>query len=206
MKDLIVLAADKSLQLVVRSLLMRSADLGLREISFDVVVHIGRDPGVCLDAHNFLRPLLRRYSFALAICDHEGSGQETRSREHLEEGIERKLSANGWVDRAAAIVIEPELESWIWGDWRASAQALNWRETQPLKDWLIEKNLLDPNEPKPREPKEALQSAVRHCGKGWSSAVHQKIAGEARFESCIDTAFLKLRSVLRNWFQLDVTV
>lgn len=205
MKDLIVFAADKSLQLVMQSLLLRPADLGIREISFDPVVHIRRDPGVCLDAHNFLRPLLRGYNFALAICDRAGSGQEARSREEIEGRIERNLSTNGWENRAAAIVIDPELECWIWGDWRASSQALNWQEAQPLRDWLVEKNLLAPNEAKPRDPKGALDSAARYCGKGRSSAVHQEIAAEARFGNCIDAAFLKLRSVLQGWFPLDVT-
>jgi len=200
MKDLIVLAADKSLQLVMQSLLGRSADLGVRAISFDAVVHVRRDPGVCLDAHNFLRPLLRGYGNAVAICDWHGCGQEVRSRQEIEGRIEENLSANGWTDRAVAIVIDPEIESWIWGDWRATSRALRWPESQDLRHWLIEKNLLRPTDAKPRDPKGALESALRSVDMRWSSAFHKQIAEEARFERCIDPAFLKLRSVLQKWF------
>jgi hypothetical protein len=202
MKDLIVLAADKSLQLVMQSLLGRFADLRVREISFDAVIHVRRDPGVCLDAHNFLRPLLRGYGNAVAICDWHGCGQEARSRQEIESRIEENLFANGWGDRAAAIVIDPEIENWIWGDWRATSRILNWRGDQDLRQWLIEKSLLGPSDAKPHDPKGAFKSALRCVDKRWSSAFHQQIATEARFEGCIDAAFLKLRSVLHGWFGL----
>lgn len=202
MKDLIVLAADKSLQLVMQSLLARSADLGIRVMSFDAVVHVRRDPGVCLDAHNFLRPLLRGYGNAIAICDRHGCGQEARSRQDIEGRIESNLSANGWTDRAAAIVIDPEIENWIWGDWRVMTRALRWPESPDLRHWLIENGLLGRADAKPRDPKGALESAIRFVDKRWSSALHKQIAEEARFERCIDPAFLKFRSVLQRWFPL----
>lgn len=202
MKDLIVLAADKSLQLVMQSLLARHADLGVRAMSFDVVVHVRRDPGVCLDSHNFLRSQLRSYNYAFAICDKHGSGQEVRSREEIEGRIEGNLATNGWANRAAAIVIDPEVENWIWGDWGVTSRVLNWQGGPGLRQWLVEKSLLTPADPKPRDPKHALESALRFVDKRWSSAFHKQIAAEARFESCIDPAFLKLRSILGGWFQL----
>src|ERR1035437_1529310 len=201
MKDLIVLAADKSMKLVMDGLLTRSAELGLRAVSFDAVVHEKRDPGVRLEAHSFLHSQLRRYGHALAICDRHGSGQ-ARSRQEIEDRIEGNISVNGWNDRAAAIVIDPELENWMWGDWRATSQALTWSDARTLRQLLVDGNLLRVEDAKPCDPKAALESAARCCGKRWSSSIHQEIAGRARIESCIDPAFLKLRSVLQRWFPL----
>lgn len=202
MKDLVVLAPCKSIKLVMDAVLGRPAHLGIRMLTFSSFVHEKRDPGVCLDAHHFLRAQHREYGFAIAICDFEGSGQKSRSRNQIEERIEMNLSANGWEKRAAAIIIHPELENWMWGDWKATSSALGWADTLPLRDWLKERTLLKASEAKPRDPKEALEAAARYVGKPFSSAIHQQIAAEARFDGCTDPAFLKLRSVLQTWFPL----
>jgi hypothetical protein len=203
MKDLIVLAADKPMKLVLEALLGRTAKLGVRTVSFEVDVHPGRDSGVYQDAHDFLRRKfpLKEYRFALAVCDCDGTGRKA-PREKLEHDIESRLHINGWPNRASAIVIDPELESWVWGDWTATSDALGWETSPKLREWLIGQNLLGGDHPKPYKPKEALQAAARCARKPWSSAIHQQIATEARIDGCTDPAFLKLRSTLQNWFPL----
>ena len=37
--------------------------------------------------------------------------------------VETDLSRNGWADRTKAIVIDPELEVWVWGDLVRLSQA-----------------------------------------------------------------------------------
>jgi len=202
MKDLIVLAADKSMKLVVDALLGRAIHLRLRTISLDAVTHPESDPGVRLHAHNFLRSQLRNYTYAVAMCDRSGSGGENLSRERIEERIEDGLHANGWENRAVAIVIDPELENWMWGDWNATSDALRWVDTQSLREWLIEQDHLALAFAKPKDPKRALECAAKCSGKRWSSSIHQQIATRARIDRCIDPAFLKLRSALQNWFPL----
>jgi hypothetical protein len=187
-----------------KAALSRCAELGCRPIKVgdeDLAVHIERDPGVAVRAHEFLRSSSRRYAHALAILDYEGSGHETRTREQLEERIEQALHANGWEDRAAAVAIGPELENWMWGDWSATAVAINWTgDGTSLRLWLTEQGLFQPQHAKPRDPKSALVRAAKQASKGWSSAIHASIASRARIAECTDPAFLKLRSVLRRWF------
>ena len=184
------------------SLLARPAALGVRVVSCQSFVHERRDPGVYSEAQTFLRERLSDYRFALAVCDRDGSGQEARPREEIERKIEENLAANGWEERAAAVVIDPELESWVWGDWRASRRALNWPPSHNLREWLITQGLLESGGPKPLDPKAALKSALRFVDQGWSSSLHQQIASEARIHGCTDPAFLKLRSVLQSWFPI----
>jgi hypothetical protein len=202
MKDLVVLAADKSLQLVLSSLLARPNDLALREISFDALVHPDRDPGVRLRSHHFLRGQLRNYQFAIAVCDRSGSGREELSRTELETRMEAALHANGWEGRASAVVIDPELEIWMWGDWPVTSRALRWTSAISLAQWLIQENLLVEGHSKPSDPKRTLECAAQCARKGWSSAIHQEIAGRAQCDGCTDPAFLKLRNTLTGWFGL----
>jgi hypothetical protein len=202
MKDLIVLAADKSMKLVVEALLGRAVHLRFRSISFDAVAHPENDPGVRLRAHSFLRSQLKNYCYAVAVCDRSGSGGERLSRQKIEERIEAGLQTNGWDNRGIAIVIDPELENWMWGDWKATTDALRWVNVQGLRDWLIEKELLRMADAKPDDPKRALECAAKCAGKRWSGSIHQQIATQARIDGCTDPAFLKLRSTLQNWFPL----
>lgn len=202
-KDLIVLAADKSMKLALAGLLARHNDLGIHSISPDIFAHPNSDPGVVRKGHDFLRPQCRRFRYAIAICDHDGCGKEPQAPEQIEAAIEQRLQANGWENRAAAIVIRPELEAWIWGDWSLLASFLRWNGGgTSLKNFLVQQKLLPPDGAKPPRPKEALQSAMRNVQIPFSSAIHQSMAEQAEFAQCVDRAFLKLQKTLRAWFPL----
>lgn len=125
-KNLIVLTADLSMQVALKQILRRHQALGICGISHDVIPHPERDPGVLQGAHNLLRAQRRNYHHALAICDRQGCGKEALSREKLETIIEGNLSID-WDDRAAAIVIDPELENWLWTDSPHVAEAVGRR-------------------------------------------------------------------------------
>ena len=46
-----------------------------------------------------------------------GSGGEFTRPETLEIDLENQLKSNGWPNNnAAVIIIEPELEAWVWTD------------------------------------------------------------------------------------------
>src|SRR5258706_4046625 len=201
LKDLIVLVADLDAEVGVKALLPRATHLGFREIDFDVIRHVHRDNGVFQQAHELLRAQSRRYRYAIAICDHHGCGREELSRNEVEARVELNLRANGWDERAAAIVIEPELEAWIWGDWSAVVKCVGWTEGPvALKSWLRDRNFLRADQPKPIRPKEALHRALRQTNRRSSSALFADIAQTADSTSCIDEAFLKFSSPLQAWF------
>lgn len=126
MKDLVVLAADRDAEQTLRALLGRADSLGIRTLQFDIFLHPQHDNGCCHRAHDFLRPFQRLYRHALVVFDIEGSGRETLGRMPLEAEVEERLGANGWGDRAAALVLAPELEVWCWTPSPHTERFLGW--------------------------------------------------------------------------------
>ncbi|HUA59000.1 MAG TPA: hypothetical protein VML19_09620 [Verrucomicrobiae bacterium] len=191
MTDLIVVAADKDAQFALAELLGRHRDLKIRPITFDVKEYYYGDPGVFKSAQEFLRDLkaIDHYRYAIAIFDLDGSGQEKHGREFVEAKVEERLAANGWENRCAAIVIVPELESWLWD---ASLQV-----SKLLKFQLRARNAWIG---KPEHPKEEFKAALSHSKIQRSSALYQQLARQFPFESCGDPSFRKLVTTLQAWF------
>jgi len=204
-KDLVVLVADKDMEFAVRGLLSRGPSFGIRLPLFDTYVHPERDPGCFLRGHDFLRPFYRTYSYAMVMFDCEGSGRENNAREELERDVEDRLAKSGWDERAAAIAIDPELENWVWADSSHVEVALGWRGRTPgLREWLVEKGLLERSGHKPSRPKQAVEDALRMVRKSRSSALYLHLAQSVTLEGCTDKAFLKFRQTIINWFASPV--
>lgn len=199
--DLIVLAADKHIAASVETLLrQRRADLGIRAVSFDVRRHPESDPGCRTRAAEFLRPLIRRYRYALVVFDHEGCSSRDAPGE-VQRELEGVLGRNGWTGRSKAIVIAPELEAWVWAPSGKVAQALGWnRGFGSLREWLEEQGSWSARSSKPDDPKKALQQALRRNRKVSSSALFKALAASIAFDDCRDPAFNELRQTLRTWF------
>jgi hypothetical protein len=203
-RDLIVLTADKNTQFAIEGILSRYASLGIRPVDCvdgDYVVHSDRDPGVLRDAAEILRRRTGAYGHALVVMDREGSGRESEPRESIEETIESKLRAGGWDGRAGAVVIDPELEAWVWCDSPYVEEILGWRGRKPnLTDWLAQKGFAVPPSRKPSPPKDAFEAALREAKRPRSSALYRELAEKVGLKRCGDPAFLKLRGLLQKWF------
>ena len=115
-KDLIVLVADLDMEEAMKGILNRHQALNIHKISFDIRKHPDRDSGCRTRGVEFLRNFEALYSYAILMFDHEGSGRETETVVEIEYQLDQQLGANGWNNRAATIVFEPELEIWIWSD------------------------------------------------------------------------------------------
>ncbi|MCH8217845.1 MAG: hypothetical protein IH892_13870 [Planctomycetes bacterium] len=202
--DLVVLVADKNMEASVRGLLSRREALGLRQIRYEIYVHVRRDPGCFLGGHDFLRPMAGRTAHALVLFDRIGSGREKNTRESLEDLVTGRLASSGWDDRAAAIVIDPELEVWVWSDSPHVGRVLGWREAYPdVQTWLRERGMWAEGERKPEDPKAAVERVLRHVRKPRSSAMYGKLADLVSFQRCTDPSFLRLRQILAGWFAED---
>lgn len=203
MKDLVVLVADKNTQFTLQGLFSRNQSLGIRDVSqdYDIFVHPQRDPGCYNQCVDFLRSFNGVYNYGLVIFDHEGTGQDNKSREEIETELEQKLNDSGWNNRVSVIVLEPELESWVWSNSPNVEKVLGWEE-QPssLRNWLIDKKFLESEQIKPSRPKEALEATLRFVQKPRSSSIYEQLAKSVGFARCQDESFLKLKSVLQSWF------
>ena len=201
-KDLVLLAADKNAEFAVRGLLSRHASFGIRSISPDIYVHPERDPGCLLKSDVFLAAFRQSHRHAIVIFDRDGCGREGKSREELEGQVESALERLGWnKSQVAAIVLDPELEIWVWSDSPEVDQVLGWHlESPDLRSWLRSRSYLGPNAVKPFRPKEALEAALQQVGRARSSSIFRALAERVSVERCSDAAFTKLKSTLVSWF------
>lgn len=201
-RDLVVLVADANAHAALSAMLQRHRSLGIRPVSFDVFVHPERDPGCRLKAHGFLRAFQEAYVHALVLFDREGCGREEQSAGELEAEADGHLHRSGWGDRAKAIVLDPELDVWVWSPSPHVDVALGWRERRPsLRQWLVARRFLaKASGAKPDRPKEALEAALRDVRRPRSSAIYGQLARKVGLASCRDRAFLELQGLLRAWF------
>jgi len=195
-KDL-VLVADKNMEAAIQSLLQRHESLDIRPLSADVFVHVYRDPGVLNGAHEFLAPFTAQYAHALVMFDREGCGRE-ESAEDLGQEVQKRLDDVGWVGRSAVIVLDPELEVWVWGDSPHVPEALG-ISPDDLQHLLREKYWQE-GQAKPNRPKEAMEEALSRSRTPRSSSIYSLLAQKVSLTHCSDQAFLRLKAYLGQWF------
>lgn len=205
--DLVVLVADKDLEEAVKALLPRIDDLDLRPFRFEVRRHPNRDGGCRTGAANFLRPFLMRYRRSLVLFDRDECGSRL-SRAEIQRSVNDNLSRNGWADRTKVIVIEPELEAWVWGDLRQTSRILGWGEDiGVLRRRLGSQGLWERHDTKPSDPKRAMRAAMERAPFGprrrRSARIFGEIAGSAAVDNCRDRAFNELKTTLQAWFPAD---
>lgn len=206
--DLIVLVADGDLRATVQSLLGRHDALGIRPVTLwrdEPLKHPQHDPGCFRGANDFLRPFTERAEHALVVFDRKGCGNDA-PRSEIEAEVEARLARSGWQDRAAAIVIDPELESWVFS-WSPHVPAvLGWKDASPpFRSWLIEAGLLEEEALKPRRPRETVERILRKVRKPRSSSIYGQLASKVSLQRCQDPAFIKLRKTLSQWFSDDAS-
>ena len=200
LKDLFVLAADLELANALEGLLSRSRDLGIRDVEFDIERHVNRDSGCRSDAVEYLRPYHGRYRHAMVVFDHHGCGSSL-PREEIQRNLEKQLARNGWANGAKVIVIEPELEVWVWSRSSAVSRVLGWGDRYPaLRQWLSDKQLWPSGDSKPTHPKKAMREAMRQGRVQRSARKFSELAAAVELEGCKDPAFNELRKTLRSWF------
>lgn len=199
-KDLVLLVPDCNYEKGLNELLQRSESLGIRPISFGIYVHMHRDPGCLLEAHEFLRALAHEFHYALVLFDRDGCGHSGQ-RDAIQREVQTRLSRAGWSDRSDVLVTDPELDAWVWSDSPNVDRALGWGpDRPPLRDWLRQRGLLDPDGIKPRRPKEAMEQALRAAGRPRSASIYAQLGKRVGVNRCTDATFAELRQVLQRWF------
>jgi hypothetical protein len=200
--DLFVLVADLDQQQAVKVLLeQRGPSLGIRTPAFETTKHPQHDGGCYKTSPAILQTVQRQAARAIVMLDREGSGAESKSAEEIEADLDQRLSESGWGDRARTVVLDPEIEIWVWSSSPHVDDVLRWPSGAPaLREWLTGKGFLQPGEAKPARPKEALHSALREGRVKPSAALFAELASKVSLDHCQDRAFLRFRETLRAWF------
>lgn len=199
MDDLILLVADKNMRFSLQGALSRPDALNIRVVSFKILVHSSKDSGCRTTGSQLLALERRHYSHALLVMDFDGSGTNKSNGVELEDELDRQLAIS-WGASAKAIVIEPELDVWLWGSDNALSQVLGHPHNSAIRPWLQERGFSFSAAGKPHQPKEAMEFLLRELRKPRSSDTYEKIAGKISLKRCLDPAFLRLRDTLRGWF------
>ncbi len=197
--DLVALVPDVHIDAIIRALVQRLWP----QISFRSVKAKG-DPDVFHQAAERLRRFIRQAHYALVILDFRWARPSDLETSHqVRENLKDRLSQSGWQDRCEVVVIDPEIEIWLWADVRTLARAIEpEHENEILK-------LLPQGSVKPRNPKEELDRVISQINRDYrvrakrDTRLYERFAWEIpkkRLERCADPAFQHLRSALSSWF------
>jgi hypothetical protein len=201
--DLVVLVPGKDDKAVLETLLIkRYKSLSIRKIDAKVITSPQRDPGCFHSAAAMLDGFQSECAHALVIFDYEGCGQEHMLRpDQVESTVRTNLALSGWDDRANVVVIEPELEIWMWSLSPSVDDVFGWSGKNPgLRQWMQQQGFIGSNDVKPRRPKEAMELALKVSRVRKSSANFIKLSERISLGRCVDPSFRKLVSILQDWF------
>lgn len=198
-----ILAADADIAATMCGLLtQRQASLGIRNLKFTIIRHPNRDPGCRLQAVSTAQGYAEDHNYALALFDKAGCGDEGTERRCIQEAVEGDLCRNGRKNRSKVIVIEPELETWVWSTSANVGKILGWNEgTEVLRDWLRQQHLWPDGEAKPPDPKSALKRAMMEKDRRRPTvATFRDLARRVSLRACEDPAFREMCETLQRWF------
>ena len=202
--DLLCVVADKNIEAALRGLIGRTKALGIRDITAELLVHRHRDPGCFHRPGELLEVFKAEAAHALVVLDFAWEGVPSPTAELLEMQLQENLARQGYSPWAVALVIGPEIESWVWSPSPHVDAALGWRGRSPtLRQALRAQGLWPVGLPKPPDPKAAVEWALYRSHTPRSSSVYGQIARRASTRNCSDRAFVKLKETLRGWFPTE---
>ena len=201
-RELVVVTADNQQKRTVATLLLeRWRALGIRQLAINAdsdIYSLQNDPGVFHRAGGFLAVFAQQYEYALVLIDAEWEGGPA-SAEKIEAKIQNDLNSNGWEGRSAVVVIDPELEIWVWST-SLHVPRLFGTDWETIKDMGYRTNYWQEGETKPSRPKELLEEVLRRTRKRRSAALYQQLARKVGLKRCQDGSFRRFREILQGWF------
>ena len=200
LKDLLIVVPCKNTQFTLRGGLSRPEAIGIRAVSYEIVVHSNRDPGVRTTGAALANLRRAQFQHALLVFDHEGCGAEENTPDELQQQIEAELQPV-WGESARVVVINPEVDVWLWGSDNALAGVLSWPSDKGgIREWLTAQGWQFGQKGKPVRPKEAFEKLREIHKQPRSSSLYETIAGKLSLKNCSDGAFQRIAEILRQWF------
>jgi hypothetical protein len=207
MRDCIFLLADKNMQAAFEGFLSRQVfykRLGCGNFSFDprqdIAVASGdNDPGLYTRGHELLRPYQATHRHAVVVLDAKWDGSPGKAV--ITEHLTTQIAATGWTaDQFAVIVIDPELENWIWQQNDHVARGLGFGNSNELMADTDLQAAWPQGQAKPTSPKEILETLLQKRRIPRSSAIYKQITSQVSVRHCQDSAFQLLIESMRTWF------
>lgn len=208
MRDCMFYVADLSMAEAFKGFLLREKfhlSLGCGAFEFDPLQDIARakgknDGGLWRHAGILLRGYLHTHHRLVVCLDRDFGGSPGQVQIRMD--ITEQLLVAGWQQKNfIVLVIDPELEQWIWQDSVHIEQALKHKSPPSLREALAASNQWPLGQDKPNNPKETLESLVDKNLRGdRSSSLYAKITSKVSPAHCSDPEFHALRRQLQVWF------
>ncbi|MCD6120154.1 hypothetical protein J7K50_10025 [bacterium] len=216
-RDAVFLVPDLDMECAIKGLLGKPERLGIRKIDFDSNRDLIRDnyhdPSVVRSAPDLLKYNSNTHCYAIVLFDLHGCGyMKEKSADEIQQDLEARLRPD-WEERARVIVIDPELEIWVWGPSPVVGRIIDWPSDRgDIKEWIMSQRVknappffrgdeyVSDENGKIRPPKEAFELVMRESRKRRSSRIYEQLASKAGLSKCDDPAFIRLRETLREWF------
>lgn len=210
MRECIFLLADSNMQAAFEGFLSREGfhqSLGCGPFDFDPRLDIkvaagDNDPGLFTRGHELLRPFQSSHYRAVIVLDAkwEGSPGAEAIKQHLTEQIQ----STGWEeDSFQVIVIDPELENWIWQQNDHVARGLGFDNANALITDSDIRQVWPDGATKPIQPKAILETVLKKKHIPRSSAIYKRITSQVSVKRCQDGAFHELLATLKTWFPVE---
>ena len=211
MRDCLFLLADSNMKAAFEGFLTREAfhlSLGCGAFDFDPIQDLfvaagDNDPGLYTRGHELLRPYQNTHRHAVIVIDAAWDGSP--GAEVIRQHLTAKIRESGWEENDfKVIVIDPELEEWIWQQNHHVANALGCNHIQEILDDMRASGIWPEGQAKPNHPKEALETVLRKNRIPRSSSIYQKITSRVSVNHCQDGAFQELLAALCLWFPEEI--
>jgi hypothetical protein len=209
MRDCLFLVADKNMEGMFKGFFSRRnwhLSLGTAPFIFDAkedlkVAHGQNDSGLYTRANELLLECqAKNYRHVVVVID--VAWDAAPGVEKIEERLKGHFQSIGFPeDKACAVVIDPELENWVWQNNLHVCNALFYNDKFPvLREQLQKQGFWDKDRLKPQRPKEAVEWVLRKTRTPRSSSIYEKLASQVSLKHCQDGAFQHLLETLRCWF------
>lgn len=206
-----MLVADSQMEAVVSGVLERPDSLRTRGFSYRTIVHPQKDPGVFHTGADLVADSLAEERNVLVLLDREWSRKKVgMTADEMQNRLEHELEVRLPDLRARAIVIDPELDIWMWTTDANMRKALSWKRDESIESWvtreLRELGVTFDAAGKPccpgagTGPKEVLEAVLKEARQPRSRSLYREIADTTSLANCTDPAFVRLRETLLDWF------
>jgi hypothetical protein len=181
--------------------------IGCRPFAFDLAIDSQKaayhDPDIHINAARYAGPIQATHRHLVVMVDNDFDSSPGKVA--IRDKISDDLIQSGWQEDAfAVIVIDPELEVWLWQESPHVDEALAFDpgrfDAPSLRAWLEDQKLWRPGEEKPHDPKKAFIQTLRRSSRPLSSTIFEKLAHNVSLRRCTDPAFNALCESLRRWF------
>lgn len=209
MRTLGFLVADKNMEACLQGLFSRAGwhrSIGCAPVDVaeqDVHVAAGHaDPGLYAHGGELLRPFRDKYAHMVVMVDAEWQGSP--GPRAIATRLEAHLQSAGWAaTHGLALVLDPEVDTWLWARGDHTARAMGWESWNQLHAALTVQKLWPADALKPPRPKEAAEWALRQRRKARSSLVYRRIAESVGLGHCVEPGFASFRKTLKIWFPAE---